>query len=453
MILRPFARLSVLALAAMLALLPLAARADIFTVTDVHLDATADSVTAARDEAMAQGQVAAVQKLWERLVAPESRALIPPLSASELSDYYIQSLRVSGEQTSTNRYIADLTVQFRPEQIRQFLRTNNVPYAETQSQPVLVLPIYGPAGSAVLWADSNPWLSAWQQYGSDHDLVPVVSPLGDLEDISGIDAAKAEAGDSSALSAMAARYGADDVLVSRAALNGDPAAGNATLQITSQRYLDAQGTGRSMTTSVSQEAGQDLPDMMQVAVARVSRDLQGDWLSRNQLRYDQQAQLEAVVPVNSLDELVEVQRRLGEIAAVRDYYTLSVSRTAAEIGLVYYGDPIQLQRALAQFDLSLEQIGAPTQGQPGWQIRLTRAALEIDSAPLGGDGSLETLPQYEPAQPEAPQGSPAPGSIPPSGATPQAAPGATSGSGSTVRPLTDASGRPVQVPAEPTVRE
>ncbi|MEX0760030.1 MAG: DUF2066 domain-containing protein, partial [Tistlia sp.] len=343
MILRPLARLSALSLLALLVLPAGAAlspaRADLFTVSDVHLDATADSVTAARDKAMAEGQVEAVRELWERLVAPDTRALIPPLSAAELSDYYVQSMRVSGEQTSPNRYIADLTVQFRADQVRQFLRSNNIPYAETQSRPILVLPLYGGGGSATLWAGDNPWLAAWQRYGSDHRLVPVVAPLGDLEDIASVDAGLAEAGDPDAFSQMARRYDAGDVLVSRASLSGDPAAGNATLRIANRRYPGGQGPAQSSEESVTQQQGESLKAMLARAAAGLTDSLQGNWLDQNQLRYDQQAQLEALVPVNSLDELVEVQRRLGQLAAVRDHYTLSVTRTAAEIGLVYYGDP------------------------------------------------------------------------------------------------------------------
>lgn len=461
MILRLPARLSLLTQAALaavvagalLALPGQAAKADIFTVSDVPLDATADSVTAARERAMAEGQVKAVQKLWERLVAPEARPMIPPLSAAELGDYYIQNLQVSGEQTSTNRYIADLTVQFRPNQIRQFLRSNNIPYTETRSQPVLVLPLYGAAGSATLWQGDNPWLGAWQRLDSGNDLVPVVAPLGDLEDLTGIDAGRAAAGDAQALSAMAERYGAGDVLVSRAQLTGDPAAGTAGLQIATQRYPDGRGPGQGTSDSLTQQPGESLPELLERGAARVAQSLQGSWLAQNQLRYDQQSQLQASVPVSSLDELVEVQRRLGQVAAVRDHYTLSVTRTAAEVGLVYYGDPMQLQRALSQVELALEQTGPARAGQPGWQIRLTRAALEIDSAPLGGDGSLETLPATQP-QPGPQPGTPAQ-PAPEGGASGGAATGgaatgggATGGGASTVRPLTDAGGRPVQVPAQ-----
>src|SRR5690606_14883088 len=111
-----------------------------------------------------------------------------------------------GERTSTNRYIAELTVQFQPDQIRQFLRSNGIAYAETRSQPVLVLPLYGPEESAVLWAGENPWLAAWQQHETGNELVPLVTPLGDLEDLTTVDAPQALAGDEEALRDMAERY-------------------------------------------------------------------------------------------------------------------------------------------------------------------------------------------------------------------------------------------------------
>lgn len=444
MILRLFGGICLLALIA----LPAETRADIFTVRDVRVDATADSVTAAREQGMAEGQVRAVEQLWDRLVAPEQRPLVPPLSASELSSYYIQNMSVSGERTSTSRYIANLTVQFRPDQVRQFLRSNGIAYAETRSRPVLVLPLYGPQGSAVLWAGENPWLAAWQRHNSADDLVPLVAPLGDLADLTTVDGERASSGDAEALAAMAERYGAGDVLVSRAEASGDPVLGTASVLVTSRRYLDVhapagqtpagqtaagQATspgmappGTAPTTSagmapvelgverLSQQPDEELDGLLARAASAVSRQIQSEWLGQNQLRFDQEAQLQASVPVGTLGELVEVQRRLSRVAAVRDHYTLSVTRSAAEIGLVYYGDPLQLQRALSQVDLALEQRPTVMPGEPAWQLRLTRAALEIDSAPLGGSGSLtmEELPETDantaPPGPAAGEGMPAP---------------------------------------------
>lgn len=434
MILRLLGGICLLALIA----LPAETRADIFTVRDVRVDATAESVAAAREQGMAEGQVRAVEQLWDRLVAPEQRPLVPPLSASELSSYYIQNMSVSGERTSTSRYIANLTVQFRPDQVRQFLRSNGIAYAETRSRPVLVLPLYGPQGSAVLWAGENPWLAAWQRHNSADDLVPVVAPLGDLADLTTVDGERATSGDVEAMAAMAERYGAGDVLVSRAEASGDPVLGTASVVVTSRRYPDvhAQGgatlagqtpagqalagqalAGQAASPRVtspgmaspgmapvelgverlSQQPGEELDALFARAAAAVSRQIQAEWLRQNQLRFDQEAQLQAKVPVGTLGELVEVQRRLSRVAAVRDHYTLSVTRSAAEIGLVYYGDPLQLQRALSQVDLALEQRPTVMPGEPAWQLRLTRSALEIDSAPLGGSGSLtmEELPEAD----------------------------------------------------------
>ena len=48
-----------------------AAPADLFSVTGVHVDASAESATAARDKALADGRPVAWQRLYRRL-APQS---------------------------------------------------------------------------------------------------------------------------------------------------------------------------------------------------------------------------------------------------------------------------------------------------------------------------------------------------------------------------------------------
>jgi hypothetical protein len=64
-----------------------------------------------------------------------------------------------------------------------------------------------------------------------------------------------------------------------------------------------------------------------------------------------------VVPLQRLEDWVEVQRRLASIAFVQSSALLSLSRSEAKVLLRYIGDTEQLAVALAQSDLSLERNG------------------------------------------------------------------------------------------------
>ena len=65
--------------------------------------------------------------------------------------------------------------------------------------------------------------------------------------------------------------------------------------------------------------------------------------------------LSVSVPITSLRDWVEVQRRLSGIPAVQRAEVRALARTEGQLDLVYYGDAGQLQQALAQRQLSLLQ--------------------------------------------------------------------------------------------------
>jgi hypothetical protein len=161
---------------------PAAADDDLFTVRAVAVDATADTARLARDRAIAEGRRAAFQRLVERLVpASRARAVTAPTDA-ELERMVI-GFEVADERTSSVRWLADLTVAFDPAAVRARLRAAGVPFAETRSLPVLVIPLYDTGGETVLWREPNPWRNAWYELAPQGGLVPFVGPYGDVSDI------------------------------------------------------------------------------------------------------------------------------------------------------------------------------------------------------------------------------------------------------------------------------
>ena len=87
--------------------------ADVYTVRGVPVDATAASVAEARDLAIAQGQLAAAQLLFERLTLPEDRFLAPDIDEGTAS-LLVAGFEVADERQSSDRYLATMTVSFDP---------------------------------------------------------------------------------------------------------------------------------------------------------------------------------------------------------------------------------------------------------------------------------------------------------------------------------------------------
>src|SRR5262249_29147546 len=116
----------------------------------------------------------------------------------------------------STHYIARITYSFKPPSIRNLLRSAGVPFSETRSRPVLVLPIYESPGQVVLFEEPNPWKAAWTRHDLSAELVPVVLPSSDLEASRAIPAAQAKAAAWSDVAGLAQKYGVDRVIISDA---------------------------------------------------------------------------------------------------------------------------------------------------------------------------------------------------------------------------------------------
>jgi len=328
------------------------ASADVYTVANVPVDATAASADAARDAARLQGEHQAYTVLLGRLTRASDASRLPPANDATLNDL-IQGFEVANERHSTVRYLANYTFHFRANAVRQLLRGAGVPFAETPSKPLVVLPVYDSDGAVALWEDPNPWRAAWNNRSAPAGLVPLVMPFGGAEDIAAIDAKTALASDSGALAAIAQRYDGADVLVAHATVaNSDGA--NETVAVSSTRVSPGSGAApQTWTQSYKLGAGEDEPALLARAVAGTVAQIEDAWKAANILDASQVATLTASVPLAVLQDWVAVSRRLGTIPAVQKTDLVAIDRQHAEIAIHYVGDLTQLRLALAQNNLDL----------------------------------------------------------------------------------------------------
>jgi hypothetical protein len=346
--------------------------ADVFTVEDVAVDATAESAAAAREKAMTTAQQTALNRLFDRMVPRDQRASVSRPAAAEIGDL-VRDFAVNGEKTSAVRYLANLSVRFRPDDIRALLRSAGVPFAETMSKPVVILPLLKSRTDLQLWEETNPWRQAWADLGRD-GLVPFVVPVGDLDDVVAIDAERAQRGDRKALAAIAERYKAGTVIVATAEPREQDGRTSA-VQITSARFTASGDDDRTEVSTVS-AGGQAGDAIWQRAAASMAEGIEDAWKRANLIRFDNERSLVATVRLNALSDLVEIRKRLSGVSFLRSYEVVYLARDAAQFRLNFFGDEPQLAIALAQSDLTLEQDAAD------WILRRSGAPQRA-SAPDG----------------------------------------------------------------------
>ena len=337
---------------------------ELLTVNGVEVDVTGDDANSARNAAFIQGQRKAFDKLIGQLVDPASAASLPPLSDDQIGAM-VSDFEIETEATSTVRYLGTLTFRFYADPVRQYLAGSGARYTATQSPPIVVVPILTQGDSQLLWDDGNLWLQAWSQHGGGA-LVPVRVPIGDLNDIASINVESALTGNAGSFDALERRYGAADTLVAEASI--DPttivAGGEAVIMLTAKRY----GPTGLVATFQDEVRGpaDDLPALYATAVDRLDAQLEQNWKSQalTTTGGSMGNRLEISAIVQSLDEWIEVQRRLQQVSVVQGIDLKYLAVREARFDLIYAGDPLSLGRALEGRGLQLIANGT------GWNLAL-----------------------------------------------------------------------------------
>jgi hypothetical protein len=345
--------LAVLAFCALLSSPVRAEQPSQFEVLGVSVDVTADSAQAARVQALAEGQRQAFDRLLHRLTLQAYYDRLPKLSDADIAALTID-FSVADEKTSSVRYIASLDYHFRGPAVRTLLESHGIPYAETVSKPVLVLPVYQAAGALSLWDDPNPWRAAWNSLGADgvKGLVPMVLAVGDLQDVASIGAEQAIEGDMQRLEAISSRYGAGDVVVAHGILRMDSNNGQPELEA----YLTRFGSALQEHTVVktfSADTGESVDHLLNRAAVALKGQVEDNWKQDNLIQAGHAQVLPVQVRVNGLKDWVSVQTRLNGVAIIRRMDLVLMRRDQVRLNLHFIGDAEQLALSLDQADLVL----------------------------------------------------------------------------------------------------
>ena len=326
---------------------------DVYEVANVAVDVTAETASAARDQALVQGERTAFYTLLKRLTPRAMYDRLPELQRSVITTH-VRDFSVQEEKTSSVRYLAKLDFRFKRETIRALMSRYGLPFAETPSKPVLVLPVFEVAGARALWDDPNPWRLAWQNMPRSDGLVPLVAPIGDLSDIAAIGVQQAMNGDAARLQAISRKYQADDVMVVHGILGTDPASGRSDLRVTVTRYGTVAGV-KTLVQGFLAQGGETEDALLARAATAIAAEIEDSWKQDNLLRFAEVGTLAVEVPITTLKDWLTVKERLGRVAVVKDVEVVVLSRADVRLNLHYLGNPDQLALALEQADLKLTE--------------------------------------------------------------------------------------------------
>lgn len=319
---------------------------NIFAVGGIKVDATGASATEARDIAITQGRPIAWAKLYRRLTREKDWPRQPQLDDQTLL-HMIRSFEIANEKHSSTRYLAEITYNFNPVEVRKILQQAGIAYSEVAGKRVLVIPIltgkpFDPAGV---------WTQAWARGDLANGLMPIVLPSGNTADLDVLARSNLAGLDWATFAPLAARYNASEIVVA------EVSGGANALVVRLVRMSPTGATMLSLPPTMGYEAAAE------TAVTSMSEA----WKGHSVVDYGQKSKLTAMVSFSTDRDWASIRARLAAVPTIANVSIVAFTLNNAEIELSYSGQLPQLQEALAQQGLGLSA------GQGAYSLRLASA--------------------------------------------------------------------------------
>lgn len=310
----------------------------LYSVSNVHVDATGASSTEALNTAIAQGRGKAFQIVFRRLTRQADWVRQPALDAAGLLRIS-RGYNIANERRSTTRYVADVTFLFNPEAVARLLRSSQIAFSQTPARRILVIPM-SPGVS------HGPWSQALMAPAFRESLVPfTVLPPEDDAALAGLNFDSAGWNE---VSQVAAKNRVSEVGLVQAVY----ANGKMTVNIR-RLGVGEQPVKTSVEVPVLQTVGTTYPAAAQAAV-RAIEDL---WKTRSVIDISQRGRLTADVRIGSVAQWGEIQTALAGVSNVTGVTVTAMSVNYARINLGYQGGVDQLREAVGGAGLSLTNRG------------------------------------------------------------------------------------------------
>ena len=328
----------------------------LFTVQDVKVDVTSENAAKAREEAFGKAQMKAFEILVERLASSGEAANITPPDYITVSSL-VRDFEITNEQLSSVRYIGTYTFRFKKEAVRQYVGGQGISYSDVSSKPVLVLPFYQYGANTILWDDRNPWLKAWQSKRTNTGLVPVITPIGDVQDVSDIGDNEAMTFNADDLENMVIRYNVGEAIIMVAVpeWSGSNETGRDPEPLIVNLYRTDRGRpdfARRITVLPSDINGDQT--IFDAAVAQSRKVLQEAWKKQTAASAENATVLTAIVRFTSMQEWLQTRKALNRVQGIDKVDVKSITPSTATVELAYQGSTRRLQISLAQADIDLK---------------------------------------------------------------------------------------------------
>lgn len=323
----------------------------VFKIKNIEVDETSHTAIAAREKALEVGQTRAWKLLVRRLTLPDENSQIVELSIDEIKGL-VQGYEVVRERISPVRYLANLTVIFNPNLVRDILLKNSVTFSETPSLPILLIPVFETNGVARLWKMPNPWMNVWREGLYDNSLIPFIIPKGDFQDIKYLSAAQAINGKLVHFSPIMKKYGVHKVVVAKVSRKFNLVDNSPFLEFTSLAP-GVEDLEETIIAIIKIPPNAGVNHLMNSGKQKTIRSLNVAWKRENQVVSSVQQRISVEIPILGLEHWLSIRSKLREIGTLKTSELVRLTKEKALVDLWIMGTLKQLDNALQYKKLAL----------------------------------------------------------------------------------------------------
>lgn len=309
------------------------ALADPFTVKDLVVDKTAASVNQAMTEGRAEARLEAARRLIDRLTLAEDRATATqPIDPAAVARMFRSYDNQAEERRTSTRYMTVMSVNFMPEEVRQYLDQRGVAFVERQAGLGMVTPVASGNLDPVAWA------RAWEGKADNTVLTPFVVSQEAWDRPPQWESVQAEA----------TRLGALRAIVAGIYLQNG------------QMFVRLSEVRGGYPESLLAIAG-PFSTFEQAQAGSVAA-LERAWKTASVVRTTGSTPMALVARFGDIGQWVKIRQGVQSSRLIRGLKIESISSTGADLSFVYSGRPDQLSADLRSRGLSLRS------GDQGWVI-------------------------------------------------------------------------------------
>ena len=333
---------------------PFAAQAEPFAIQNLKVELTSGPLEARRNEALQQATTAGLTQLLRQLTPQSTWHRHEEVLAAVNENTVVSGAQIKDEQMN-RAYTATFDISYNSSEIRQVLTHLSIPFSEVEPVSAIIVPILILPENRLLWSEINPWLSAFRKVldEPEHMLVQPILPIGDASEMALLSPDQAIAEDRERILTLASQYNANAAIVAVAT----------TERRGFRQYISITGTWvgprdvQPVGFSLPLDEGQAFAKTLEVAAERLLTSFATRWRNDHLIRVDRPGRVYVRYQAQNATDLMRLRLQLKKISSVRDVSTKLLSLDRAVLQIDFYGQPTDLQTAIADQGYRVVQEG------------------------------------------------------------------------------------------------